>query len=96
MYQCNPLAGSYTNRVSALNPHTSAFLEGLGAWSAHMTGKAHGFSRMFVWDECSPANIEFRNDDGAPMAHMVENDVTVAALTRHTHTFEFGGLFPIL
>jgi len=73
--------GQFTNRVSALNPNTAEFLEGLGAWTPHISQKCHPFSRMFVWEECSPANIEFKSDDGAAVAHMVENDVTVAALT---------------
>ena len=36
---------------------------------------------MFVWEECSPASIEFTEESSAAVAHMVENDVTVAALT---------------
>ena len=36
---------------------------------------------MYVWEECSPASIEFTEEGSAAVAHMVENDVTVAALT---------------
>jgi len=84
--------GKFSNRVSALNPATSKFLSQIGAWQ-HIQGmeRCHGFSRMFVWDECSPANIEFNaseqtsDDDGDQDEHlgfMVENDITVEALTR--------------
>ena len=71
---------SFSNRVSALNPNTREFLHGLGAWQ--LMDRHHGFSRMFVWDECSPANIEFKSEDGDYLAHMVENDVTVEALSK--------------
>ena len=71
--------GSFTNRVSALNPHTAKFLDGLGAWNPHIAQKSHSFRRMYVWEECSPASIEFSEEEA--MGHMVENDVTTAALT---------------
>merc|ERR1719376_1195663 len=79
----------FSNRVSALNPATVTFLSKIGAWQHVLDmDRCHGFTRMFVWDECSPANIEFNSSSDdvtgteSVLGHMVENDVTVEALTR--------------
>ena len=75
----------FSNRVSALNSASKEFLEGIGAWKGISdTGRYHGFNRMFVWDELSAPSIEFKGDpdlnDGY-IGHLVENDITVNALT---------------
>jgi len=74
-------AAPYSNRVSALSPGSAALLAQLGCWDAVLAARAGPVTSMRVWDGCSPAGISFRGSPAAPLAWMVENEVTVAALT---------------
>ena len=81
----NKKMDNFSNRVSALNGSTRDLLKSVGAWKKiNDTGRCHGFKRMLVWDELSSPSIEFsaegESNDGY-IAHMVENDVTINALT---------------
>jgi len=96
----------YSNRVAALAPSSVRLLSDLGAWQL-MTrtpaaggvapGPAGEVRTMRVWDGCSGAGIHFSCDEdsynvtGAPLSYIVENDVTVSALTeviRHCSNVE--------
>ena len=67
----------YSNRVVALNPRTRKLFESIGVWSKIPRKKP--FHKMFVWDHCSPSNIEFKSSD-EPIAHIIENDLVLKAL----------------
>jgi len=69
----------YSNRVSALNPSSVSLLDQLGVWSN--IKRSQPVKRMQVWDSCSESAIVFE-DHLQPMSHLVENDLTVDALTR--------------
>ena len=75
----------FSNRVSSLNPASRNLLDHIGAWKGiNDSGRCHGFNRMLVWDELSTPSIEFtgeQNINDGYIGHLVENDVTVDALT---------------
>ena len=77
--------GKFSNRVSSLNSATTKLLKEIGAWKGITdTNRCHGFSRMLVWDDHSTPSIEFNGDpdsNNGYIGHMVENDITVNALT---------------
>merc|ERR1719195_1911492 len=96
----------YSNRVAALAPSSVRLLSDLGAWQL-MTrtpaaggvapGPAGGGRTMRGGGGCSGAGIHFSCDEdsynvtGAPLSYIVENDVTVTALTeviRHCSNVE--------
>ena len=81
----NQTKEKFSNRVSSINTASKKLLEDIGAWKGVTdTGRYHGFNRMLVWDELSTPSIEFTGEsdinDGY-IGHLVENDVTVDALT---------------
>jgi len=74
-----------SNRVAALSPNTVALLERLGAWQIIKRVRAQPIKRMKVWESCSDAAISFGGgEQEGPLAHIVENDLTVSALTEVT------------
>ena len=70
-------ATKYSNRVVALNPRTQKLFESIGVWKR--IPRLKPFHKMFVWDHCSPSNIEFKSSD-KPIAHIIENDLVLKAL----------------
>ena len=56
---------------------------GVGAWQDMVNQRVRPYCRMQVWDACSDAIITFNDDDlGQDLGYIVENDVTIAALSR--------------
>ncbi|KAK3856050.1 hypothetical protein Pcinc_037588 [Petrolisthes cinctipes] len=74
------LSPDYSNRVCALNPTTQHLFTSLGVWQRILDMRAQPVKRMQVWEACSEAMITFEGDEERPVAHMVENDVTLQAL----------------
>ena len=86
----------YSNRVSALAPSSVSLLSQLGAWQTISQSRLGRVTRMKVWDSCSRAGIVFSSEDNLhvrdqPLNYIVENDLTVSALTEVTKV----GLHPI-
>jgi len=76
------LGSEYSNRVSALSPSSVGLLSNLGAWSIMSDARVSPVRKMRVWDGCSNAGIDFGDDDNQePLSYLVENDITVKALT---------------
>ncbi|WP_136254763.1 UbiH/UbiF/VisC/COQ6 family ubiquinone biosynthesis hydroxylase [Onishia niordana] len=69
-------------RVSALTPVSQRLLEGLGVWSVMARRRLSPYTGMQVWDAEGSGEIRFSADQaGVPvLGHIVENDVTQAAL----------------
>ncbi|WP_192035758.1 UbiH/UbiF/VisC/COQ6 family ubiquinone biosynthesis hydroxylase [Halomonas sp. YLGW01] len=69
-------------RVSALTPVSQRLLEGLGVWPAMAERRLSPYTAMQVWDAEGSGEIRFSADQaGVPvLGHIVENDVTQAAL----------------
>ena len=79
----------YSNRVSALAPSSVSLLSQLGAWQTISQARLGLVTRMKVWDSCSRAGIVFSSEDNLhtrdqPLNYIVENDLTVSALTEVT------------
>ena len=79
----------YSNRVSALAPSSVSLLSQLGAWQTISQSRLGRVTRMKVWDSCSRAGIVFSSEDNLhtrdqPLNYIVENDLTVSALTEVT------------
>jgi len=79
-YEQSPL---YSNRVAALAPSSVKLLSDLGAWETIQDHRVSPVFQMRVWDSCSNSNIDFTNevDSSSPLSYIVENDLTVKALT---------------
>jgi len=76
-----------SNRVAALSPATVSLLDRLGAWQIIKKLRAQPIKRMKVWESCSNAAISFGGgEQDEPLAHIVENDLTVNALTEVTQS----------
>merc|ERR1719193_3019385 len=76
-----------SNRVAALSPATVSLLDRLGAWQIIKRMRAQPIKRMKVWESCSNAAISFGGgEQEGPLAHIVENDLTVNALTEVTQS----------
>ena len=78
------LSPEYSNRVSALSPSTVGLLSKIGAWDIMQAARVSPVMKMRVWDACSKAGIVFGDDRDSqvePLSYLVENDVTVKALT---------------
>lgn len=59
-----------------------SFLSDIGAWSSIEKLRCKPFHRMQVWDACSDSMITFNHPDLVQeIAYIVENDVTVSAIT---------------
>ncbi|WP_404376418.1 UbiH/UbiF/VisC/COQ6 family ubiquinone biosynthesis hydroxylase [Vreelandella aquamarina] len=70
-------------RVSALTPVSQRLLTHLGAWSAMATvRRVTPYRYMQVWDAEGSGHIHFSADEAgtAVLGHIVENDITLAAL----------------
>ncbi|XP_038072685.1 ubiquinone biosynthesis monooxygenase COQ6, mitochondrial-like [Patiria miniata] len=74
----------YSNRVCALSQGSVDLLSSIGAWSHMVIHRVQPVRSMQVWDACSDAAISFRSEPeaGQDLAFIVENDVTVDALSR--------------
>ena len=74
--------GAPAMRVSALTPVSRQLLEGLGAWSTMAARRISPYRFMQVWDGEGSGEVNFSADQaGVPvLGHIVENDVTLAAL----------------
>ncbi|RUR30070.1 2-octaprenyl-3-methyl-6-methoxy-1,4-benzoquinol hydroxylase [Vreelandella andesensis] len=75
-------------RVSALTPVSQRLLTHLKAWPAIAATRITPYHYMQVWDAEGSGNIHFSADEaGAPvLGHIVENDVTLAALNEQILT----------
>ncbi|KAJ7390808.1 Putative ubiquinone biosynthesis monooxygenase [Desmophyllum pertusum] len=87
------ITSAYSNRVSNITPGSKRLLESIGAWDHICKMRYKPFRRMHVWDACSDAHISFdpgsRELDGsADMGFIVENPVTLAALTKQLKTLQ--------
>ncbi|XP_071963675.1 ubiquinone biosynthesis monooxygenase COQ6, mitochondrial-like [Antedon mediterranea] len=79
---CNEPPGAYSNRVSALNPQTVELMKKLNVWNRIEDTRTKSVCRMQVWDACSDALITFDQGDlTISVAHIVENNITLGALT---------------
>ncbi|MBB3329778.1 2-octaprenylphenol hydroxylase [Halomonas campaniensis] len=69
-------------RVSALTPVSQRLLERLGAWEWMAARRVSPYRGMQVWDGQGSGSVSFSADQaGVPLlGHIVENDVTLAAL----------------
>ncbi|TLF53794.1 2-octaprenyl-3-methyl-6-methoxy-1,4-benzoquinol hydroxylase [Halomonas urmiana] len=74
--------GAPSMRVSALTPVSRQLLEGLGAWPAMAARRVSPYRFMQVWDGEGSGEVNFSAEQaGVPLlGHIVENDVTLAAL----------------
>merc|ERR550519_1462598 len=79
------LGKNYSNRVSALSPSSVQLLTKLGAWDLIKNVRVGPVMEMKVWDSCSTAAIQFGANEfdvrQEPLNFIVENDLTVKALT---------------
>lgn len=71
-------------RVSALTPVSQRLLEGLGVWPWMAARRVAPYRFMQVWDGEGSGAVAFSAEQaGVPLlGHIVENDVTLAALER--------------
>ena len=71
-------------RVSALTPVSQRLLEGLGAWEWMAARRISPYRFMQVWDAEGSGEVSFSAEQAgvAKLGHIVENDVTQAALER--------------
>jgi 2-polyprenylphenol 6-hydroxylase len=71
-------------RVSALTPVSQRLLEGLGAWEWMAARRISPYRFMQVWDAEGSGAVSFSAEQAgvALLGHIVENDVTLAALER--------------
>ncbi|XP_071794453.1 ubiquinone biosynthesis monooxygenase COQ6, mitochondrial-like [Asterias amurensis] len=78
------LPDEYSNRVCALNHASIDLLTSIGAWTHMVNHRVQPIRSMQVWDACSDSSISFRNQEetSQELAYIVENDVTVDALSR--------------
>ena len=69
-------------RVSALTPVSQRLLTHLGAWPAMQKTRVTPYQGMQVWDAEGSGEIAFSADEAgvAVLGHIVENEVTLAAL----------------
>ncbi|MCG7577255.1 MULTISPECIES: UbiH/UbiF/VisC/COQ6 family ubiquinone biosynthesis hydroxylase [unclassified Halomonas] len=69
-------------RVSALTPVSQRLLTYLGAWPAMEAARVTPYRYMEVWDAEGSGRIRFSADEAgtATLGHIVENEVTLAAL----------------
>ena len=76
--------GQPAMRVSALTPVSQRLLERLGAWEWMAARRVSPYRHMQVWDAEGSGEVSFSADQaGVPiLGHIVENDVTLAALER--------------
>lgn len=74
--------GAPSLRVSALTPVSRQLLEGLGAWGWMASRRVSPYRFMQVWDGEGTGEVNFSADQAgmALLGHIVENDVTLAAL----------------
>ncbi|KAF2361174.1 Ubiquinone biosynthesis monooxygenase COQ6 [Trinorchestia longiramus] len=72
----------HSNRVCALAPPTVRLLQKLGVWPDIVAVRTGTVKRMQVWESESDSMITF-GDGQRPLAHIVENCVTVEALRKH-------------
>ncbi len=71
-------------RVSALTPVSQRLLTHLGVWPAMAAARVTPYRYMQVWDAEGSGHIHFSADEAgtAVLGHIVENDVTQAALNQ--------------
>ena len=76
--------GRPERRVSALTPVSRRLLEGLGAWEWMAARRVSPYRFMQVWDGQGSGEVSFSAEQAgvALLGHIVENDVTLAALER--------------
>ncbi|SDW96188.1 2-octaprenyl-3-methyl-6-methoxy-1,4-benzoquinol hydroxylase [Aidingimonas halophila] len=74
--------GSPALRVSALTPVSQRLLSHLGVWPRMAGRRVTPYHRMLVWDGEGSGRIRFSADEAGVecLGHIVENDVTLAAL----------------
>ncbi|MDI5919352.1 UbiH/UbiF/VisC/COQ6 family ubiquinone biosynthesis hydroxylase [Halomonas sp. LR5S13] len=74
--------GPPSMRVSALTPVSQQLLRGLGAWAWMASRRVSPYRFMQVWDGEGSGEVNFSaSQAGVPvLGHIVENDVTLAAL----------------
>ncbi|MDW7748745.1 UbiH/UbiF/VisC/COQ6 family ubiquinone biosynthesis hydroxylase [Halomonas sp.] len=74
--------GPPSMRVSALTPVSRQLLEGLGAWEWMASRRVSPYRFMQVWDGEGSGEVNFSAEQaGVPvLGHIIENDVTLAAL----------------
>ena len=76
--------GQPAQRVSALTPISQQLLEGLSVWSWMASRRVSPYTGMQVWEAEGSGEINFDAEQaGTPvLGHIVENEVTLAALER--------------
>jgi 2-octaprenyl-3-methyl-6-methoxy-1,4-benzoquinol hydroxylase/2-octaprenylphenol hydroxylase len=73
----NPVVqANFHTRVSAITPHSQAWLETIGVWNLIMRKQV--FTKTKVWDANSIGMLDFQSEEG--LGHVIENDVLQSAL----------------
>lgn len=78
----------FDRRVSALTPHSIAFLQRLGAWEAIVAVRDCAYQHMTVWDAEGTGRIEFDAAEvSAPsLGSIVENRLITASLAQRVQS----------
>ncbi|KAL3085844.1 hypothetical protein niasHT_039008 [Heterodera trifolii] len=72
---------TYSNRVSAVSPSSVEMFKTFGVWDEICSKRVHPVSALYVEDGCAKSKIHFKQlDKRSPIAHIVENELIVAAL----------------
>jgi len=79
---CDESIDGFDPRVSALTVASQAFLTDIGVWSAMTQQRVSPFEKMHVWDADGTGEVSFDAADvrATVLGHIVENQVTLAAL----------------
>ena len=83
-------SGAFDARVSAITPASAQFLSEMGVWEGVLQRRASPYCQMQVWDADGTGSIHFAAADvrADVLGHIVENNVTLAALHERLRAFD--------
>jgi len=83
-------SGAFDARVSAITPASAHFLSEMGVWEGVLQRRASPYGHMQVWDADGTGSIHFAAADvrADVLGHIVENNVTLAALHERLRAFD--------
>ena len=83
-------SGTFDARVSAITPASAHFLSDIGVWDGVLQRRASPYCEMEVWDADGTGSIHFAAADvrADVLGHIVENNVTLAALHERLRAFD--------
>src|SRR5690606_35096322 len=83
-------SGTFDARVSAITPASAHFLSDIGVWDGVLQRRASPYCEMQVWDADGTGSIQFAAADirAEVLGHIVENNVTLAALHERLRAFD--------